>query len=200
MTAPYKAVQRADVIKLKSGRLFQDCLHLRAVLADDVRVIAAGFVNVVGKEIDLVVEQAAVERAEGAEGVGREKHFVGKIIGHHDLGPMHHRSHDEGEFMLAGAELVTLGNDVVFKRVRQREELPKHGLDLRVADDGDLGVTQGKLLDRCRVVRLHVGNDKIIELPSTQSVGEVFKKRAADGLVDGVEQNGLFVIEQICVV
>ena len=61
-------------------------------------------------------------------------------------------------------------------------------------------MTQGKLLDRCRVVRLHVGNDKIIELPSAQSVGEVFKKRAADGLVNGVEQNGLFVIEQICVV
>ena len=195
MTAPYKAVQRADVVKLKSGGLFQNCLDLCAVFADDVRVIAAGFVNVICEEIDLVVE-----RAEGAEGVGREKHFVGKIIGHHDLGPMHHRSHDEGEFMLAGAELVTLGNDVVFKRVRQGEELAEHGLDLRVADYGDLGVTQGKLLYRRSVVRLHVGNDKIIELPSAQSVGEVFKKRAADGLVDGVEQNGLFVIEQICVV
>ena len=89
---------------------------------------------------------------------------------------------------------------MVPERVRQGEELPEHGLYLRVADDGDLGVTQGKLLYRCRVIRLHVGNDKIIELPSAQSVGEVFKKRAADGLVNGVEQNGLFVIEQICVV
>ena len=103
MTAPYKAVQRADVVKLKSGRLFQNCLDLCAVFADDVRVIAAGFVNVICEEIDLVVEQMSVERAEGAEGVGREKHFVGQIVGHHDLGPMHHRSHDEGEFMPAGA-------------------------------------------------------------------------------------------------
>ena len=117
MTAPYKAVQRADVIKLKSGRLFQDCLDLRAVLADDVRVIAAGFVNVICEEIDLVVEQMSVERAEGAEGVGREKHFVGQIVGHHDLGPVDHGRHDEGELVLAGAELVTLGNDVVPERV-----------------------------------------------------------------------------------
>ena len=187
VAAPYKAVQGADVVKLKPGRLFQNCLHLRAVLADDVRVIAAGFVHVICEEIDLVVEQMAVERAEGAEGIGREKHFVGQIVGHHDLGPVNHGRHDEGELVLAGAELVAFGDDVVFKRIRQGEELAEHGLYLRVADDGDLGVAQGKLLDRCRMIRLHMRDHKVIKLSSAQSVGEVFKKRATDGLVDGVE-------------
>ena len=194
MAAPYKAVQRADVVELKPRRLFKNGLHLRTVFADDVGVIAPCFVDVVCEEIDLVIEQMAVERAEGAEGIGREEHFIGQVIGHHDLGPVYHRSHDEGKFVSAGTELIALGDDVVFKAVRQREKLTEHGLYLSVADDGDLGVTQRQLLDGGRVVGLHVRNDEVVEPSAAQCVGEVFKEGAAYGLVDRVEQNGFFVV------
>ncbi len=187
-------MQRADVIELEPRRLFEHRLHLRAVFADDVGVVAPRLVDVVGEEIDLVGEEVTVQGAEGAEGVGREEHPVAQVVGHHDLRPVHHRRHDEGELVPAGAQPVALCDDVVFKRVRQREELSEHGLYLIVAHDGQLGVAQRELLYGRRVVGLHVRDDEVVELPSVQRVGEVFKEGAADGLVDRVEQNGLFVV------
>ena len=62
VAAPDEAVQRANIVKLQPGRLFEHRLHLHAVFADDVGVVAACLVEVVCKEIDLVVEQVTVER------------------------------------------------------------------------------------------------------------------------------------------
>ena len=117
VAAPHEAVEGADIIKLKAGGLFEHGLHLRAVFADDIGVVAAGLVNVVGEEIDLVVEQMSVERAEGAESVGGEKYLVGGVIGHHDLRPVYHGRHDKGKLMTAGAEGVALFDNVVLKTV-----------------------------------------------------------------------------------
>lgn len=156
VAAPDKAVQRADIVKLESGGLFEHCLHLSAVFADDVCVVTASLVKVIRKEIDLVVEQVTVECAEGAEGIGGKQHLVGQVIGHHDLRPVHHGRHDEGEIMLAGRKRVALLHDVVLERVRQAEKLTEHGLYPVVAYDGDIGVAQRKLVNGGGVIRLHV--------------------------------------------
>ena len=71
--APDGAVQRADHLDFKPRGLFEQCLHLRAVFADDVGVVAAGIVEPFGPEIDLVGVQISVQRAEGAEGVGGDR-------------------------------------------------------------------------------------------------------------------------------
>ena len=47
----------------------------------------------------------------GAEGVGAEQGFLRGIIGHHDLRPVDHRGHDEGEGMPAGRERVHFLNE-----------------------------------------------------------------------------------------
>ena len=60
MTAPDKAVQRADVVKLQPGSLFEHRLHLSAVLADDVGVVAPCLGEVVGEEVHLVVKEVTV--------------------------------------------------------------------------------------------------------------------------------------------
>ena len=156
VAAPDKAVQRADIVKLEPGGLFEHGLNLSAVFADDVCVVTASLVEVISKEIDLVVEQVTVECAEGAEGIGGKQHLVGQVIGHHDLRPVHHGRHDKGEIMLAGRKRVALLHDVVLERVRQAEKLAEHGLYPVVAYDGDIGVTQRKLVNGGGVVRLHM--------------------------------------------
>ena len=58
----------ADAVDLDRGGLLEQGLHLRAVFADDVAVIAAGLVHIIAEEVDLIGEQRAVDRAERAEG------------------------------------------------------------------------------------------------------------------------------------
>ena len=200
VAAPDKAVQRADQGDVQRGGLLQDGLDLGAVLADDVGVVAAGLTEVLDEEVGFVVEQAAVKSAEGAEGVGGEKELVRLVIGHHDLGPVDHRGHDEVQIVPAGGEAVPLldQNDPLLQ-IRQ-EELGQHGFNLGVAENAGLRVTQQQALNGGGVVRLHVGDEQVVQLPATQGVGDVFKKDFVDGLVAGVKQNCFFVQKEIGVV
>ena len=63
------------------GGLGQHVLHVLAVLAHDVAVIATclGEPLLVLREVDLVGVDIAVKRVERAEGVGREQHAVGRV-------------------------------------------------------------------------------------------------------------------------
>jgi hypothetical protein len=71
--APHEAVERADIGDVQRRGLLEHRLDLGTVFAHDVGVVAAGLVQPVVHEIHLVGEHMAVERAEGAEGVGREE-------------------------------------------------------------------------------------------------------------------------------
>ena len=110
---------------------------------------------------------------------------------------MHHGRHDEGEAVLAAGEGVALGDDVVVERIGQLKELTEHGLDLCVANDGEVGVSERQLLDRCGVIRLHVRDHKVVKSSAAERVRNVLEKAAAHRLVDGVEQDGLFVQKQV---
>ena len=193
-------MQRADVLDVEPRGLAQHGLHLRAVLADDVGVVAAGLVYALVHEVHLVGEDAAVERAEGAEGVGGEEYLVRRVVGHHDLGPVDHRGHDEGEVVPPGAERVALGDDVQPRVEPGVEEVLEHRLYLGVADDGGLGVLLRHVGYGRGVVGLHVGDDQVVELAAAQLVGEVFEEVVADRLVDGIEQNGLLVFDEVGVI
>ena len=194
---PDKAVQRADVLDVEPGGLAQRGLHLRAVLADDVGVVAAGLVEVLVHEVALVGEDAAVERAEGAEGVRGEEYLVGLVVGHHDLGPVDHRGHDEGELVAAGGEAVALLDEVQPLGEVGGEEAREHVADLGVADYLRLGVAQGYVLDGGGVVGLHVGDDQVVEFAPSQLVGDVVEEVVGHGLVDRVEEDGLLVQDEV---
>ena len=200
VAAPDETVQRADIGDVELCGLLQHRLHLRAVLAHDVGVVAAGLVDAVGEEVDLIVEEPAVEGAEAAEGVRGEEDFVGGVVGHHDLGPVHHRRHDEGEAVAAGGEGVALLDEQDALREIHREKLRQHGLDLRVADDGGLGVARQHELQRRGVVGLHVVHHEIIELPPAELMGEVFEEHAVHGLVHGVEEHRLLIEQEVGVI
>ena len=198
--APDRAVQRADHLDLKSRGLFQQRLHLRAVFADDVGIVPAGVGEPFRAEIHLIRIQIAVQRAEGAEGIGRVERFRGRVIGHHDLRPVHHRGHDEGKGVSAGRERVHLLDELHAAVQIEREEVLHHRARLGVADDGYFRVTQDKLADGRGVVRLHMLHDEVVELPAREHMVDVFKEQAADRLIHSVDQDGLLVQQQIGVV
>ena len=92
LAAELRAVQRADRPDLQRGGLFQQPLHLRAVFADDVAVIAPRLVRpCVG----------IGQRAEIAESVRGKEHLLSVLIDGHDLRPMHHRRKHEMQRMAA---------------------------------------------------------------------------------------------------
>ena len=102
--------------------------------------------------------------------------------------------------MLAGRERVSLLDDLDLSGQIKVKELPEHGLHLGVADDGDLRIPGEKRLYGVGVVRLHMVDDQIIQLPAAQCVLYVFEKRLVHGFVHRVEQHGLLVLQQVGVV
>ena len=198
--APHRAVEGADIGDVQPGGLFQHSLDLGAVFAHNVGVVAAGLIKLLAHKIALVGEEPSVQGAEGAESVGREKDLVGLIVGHHDLGPVDHGGVDKGQLMLAHREAVPFLYHMQPSAQVQSEKLGQHGLDLGVADDLCLRVAQGNGFDGGGVVRLHMGDEEIIQSPSVQRVGHVFKEGGGHCLVHRVKQDGLFVQHQIGVV
>ena len=200
MAAPDEAVERADQGDVQAGGLLEDGLHLVAVLADDVGVVPAGLVEEVTHEVDLVVEEVAVQGAEGAEGVGGEEDLVRHIVGHDDLGPVDHLGRHEGQRMMAGLQGVALldrgGPGVHVKG----EELLQHGLGQTAADDLHVGIAQDDVLDAGGVVRLQVLHDQVVQLAAVQHGGDVFEEVVTDGAVDGVEEDGLVIQQQIGII
>ena len=85
-------VQAADGLDVQRGGLFQHGLHLHAVFADDADEVSSGL---------IVPGLIHVQSAEFAEAVGGEEYLVGGVIGHNDLGPVHHGGGDKGKRVLA---------------------------------------------------------------------------------------------------
>ena len=197
---PDEAVQRADHLDVEPGRLRQQRLHLRAVLADDIRVVAARLVKVIALKIDLVGENRAVQRAEAAERVCGKQDLVGQVVRHHDLRPVHHRRHDEGQLVAAGFQHVALRDDMGVRLDVEREELLDHRDDLRVTDNLHLRVARDELLQRGGMVGLHMVHDDVIERAAAERMLDVLEEHAAHGLVDRIEQDGLFIQQKIGVV
>ena len=198
--APHGTVQRADHADVERGGLLQQRLHLRAVLAHDVREVAAGVGQPVVLEVILVGKEVAAQRAEGAEGVGGEERAGGHVEAHHDLRPVDHRRHDEREGVLAEAERVALvhqdraGVDIELKVVLD------HVADLLVADDLRVGIAQHGVAQRLGVVGLHVMHHDVIERTAVQDVGHVLKELTGHGVIHRVEQDGLLVEQDVGVV
>ena len=198
--APDRTVQRADHADIKRSGLLEQRLHLRAVLADDVRVVAAGIGQPVVLKVILISVEVAAERAERAEGVGGKERASRGVKADHDLRPVHHRRHDVGKRVLAEAVGAALGHEDGAAVDVKGEVVADHVADLRVADDLRLGITAHGLLERLGVVRLHVVHDDVVQRTAAEHMGEIFKELTGDGLIHRVEQDGLLVEQDIGVV
>ena len=198
--APDRAVQRADHLNIERRGLLEDSLHLNAVLADDVGVIAACVVHPDVVERDLVIENIACQRTERAECVRREQDLVFFVVGDHDFRPVYHRRENEMQGMLAGGELVAFLDDERAVGNIEVVELREHLRRLCGADQLGLRVAAHDRVDHRAVVRLHMLHDHVIERAAVQRVDNVFDILAADGLVRRIHQHGLVIEQDIAVV
>ena len=94
-------------------------------------------------------------------------------------------------------------NDVAFldqidlvREVRE-EELPEHRLDLGVADDAGFWVAQKQAFDSGGVVRLHMGDEQVIQFPPAEGVCDVLKEYFIHGFVNRVKQDCFFIQKEI---
>ena len=193
-------MQRADHADVERGGLLEQRLHLCAVLADDVRIVAAGIGQPVVLKVILIGIEVAAERAERAEGVGGKERAGRGVKADHDLRPVHHRRHDKGKRVLAEAVGAALGHEDGTAVDVKGEVVADHVADLRVADDLRLGVAAHGLLERLGVVGLHVVHDDVVQRAAAEDMGEIFKELTGDGLIHRVEQDGLLVEQDIGVV
>ena len=193
-------MQGAEHLHRQGGGLFQQGLHGSAVFAHDVGVIAAGIVQPVPLKVHLVGKNSAVQRAEGAEAVGRVQGAGGLVKAHHHLGPVHHGGHGEPQGVAAGAQGAALGHDHLPVGPVGAEELPQHGAGFGVYHQLQVGPEGGQPGDLGAVVRLHVADDQIIQRAAGQQGGKVLQPGLGHGGIHRIQQQGLFVQDQVGVV
>ena len=156
-------MEGANHIDFESGGFFQEGLHLSAIFAHDIGIIATGFIGIVVMEIYFIGEDCTVEGAEVSECVCREEGAGGGIVGDHDFRPVHHGSHDEVESVFARGEGIVFGDDEGFGGGWERIELfDEIGGEL-VEDEGDIGMEGEDGFDGGGVIRLDMLEDEIVE-------------------------------------
>ena len=189
-------MERADGLDVQRSGLFQQSLHLRAVLAHDVQVVAAGLAGPVGLLVELC------HRAEAAKAVGREEDFFGGLIAHHDLGPVDHRCEHESQGVGAQRKaLAVLHDDAALLGDGLCAEELLHILEgLGVAHHLHLGVEGGETGHIRAVVRLHVVDNEVGGLLPCQCLGDVCQPLVGSAVVHGVEDGGLLVPDDVRVV
>ena len=143
----------------------------------------------------MVVEYAAVRRAEHAESVAREKHAVGRIVAHHRLGPVHPRRKDELQIMIPQRKRVAV---LDLDQIGQLAEVGfQNAESFRIAHDPHVGILADQVLDLARMVKLHVMNDQIVERASLERIGQPVQIAAVAAALDGIHQGALLVLDQV---
>ena len=200
--SPHGTMQRADKFDLiqQAGSLLQQGLHLRAVLAHNIGIVAAGIVDPVAVKVHLVGKEGAVQRAEGAEGVRGEERTVCGVEGNKNLRPVHHRGGEEGEGMLPEAQGRAFLDLDALMVAGGEAELLHHREGLRGGNHLHLRIAQQDFLDGSAVIRLHVVDHQIVERTAREDVIEIFQQLAAGGPVHRIEQDSLFIRQHISVV
>jgi len=191
-----RAVEGADGLDVQRGRLFQQGLNLRAVLAHDVQEVAAGLAGPIGVCIVFC------HGAEAAEAVGGEEDLLGGLVADHDLRPVDHGGKNEGQGVGTQAQALAVldHNAAVLGDGIGPEELLHIQERLGVAHHLHLGVEGGEAGHIRAVVRLHVADHQVIRLASGQCLGQVGKPGLRGTVVHRIQNGGLFVQNDIGIV
>ena len=145
----------ANPLEIETSQLLQRHLHLDAVLAHNVGVVA-NHLREVGLNVHLTVEYTAVQCPEASEGIAREERAALGLVSHHCFGPVHHRDEVEAQVHALQAELAPFGH--AERRAALAVVAFGHLQRLLVAHQADVGVNLANQSDAPRMVGLHVIN------------------------------------------
>ena len=200
--APHGTVQRGNGLDGQGGGLFQHSLHLHAVLAHNVGIIAAGIVQPFAGKVYLVSEQGALQGTKGAKSIGAEQGAGGGVKGHHHFRPVYHGGHHKGQLVLAQVQRVALfyHQGIVNGGAVGRVVHLQHGQGFGVHHQAQVRPAHQHGFDHGGVVRLHVVHDQIVQLAAIQGGGNVLQELCANAGIGSVQQGGFLVQNHIGVV
>ena len=102
--------------------------------------------------------------------------------------------------MFSEGELVPLLHQEPSLLRKSIEKLLYHLEGLCIGYDECGGIPPEHLIDQGAVVRLHMVDDEIVELPPGEGVFHIFKVLAPDGLIATVEKRSLLIQDEIGIV
>lgn len=200
IASPDRSVQRAKHFDVNGTGFGENGLNLRSVLANNIGEVTSGIGQPVALKVDFVVEEHAVQSAEGAESIGREEHAIGRVKGHHDLRPVNHGSIDKEQIVFAEREGVKFVDDLFFRIAKVKLELIHHLESLFGGDNGGFRMGLMHQADGGAVIRLHMVDDDVIEWTASKSLFNIVQVLIAIIPVDGIEDRGFFVQQHVGVV
>ena len=195
--APDGPVRGRDDPDVDAGEFRNSALDHGAVFPDDIGEVAQDLVFEIS-DVNFIVEDTAVERAEAAEGIAGEEDAIGRIIGHHRLGPMHHGREMKTQLMLAQIERIAIVDDVNI--LRDAVEFFEKTDGLLVADDREVRKVIEQQAHRTGVIRLHVVDDEIVDRTLSQRLQDLHAKVIEGGVLDRIDERDLVVADDGAVV
>ena len=192
-------VERADHGNVEGGKFLEQVLHLDAVFADDIEIVAA---CLAGPVVVFRHEEAGVRHgAETAEGVGREENLLRSLIRNHHFRPVDHGGHEETQAMAAEFEGIAFldGERAAFER-DAFEELRKHLERGRRSHELDAGIGLQHPGNQRGVVGFHVMDHQEVGLAVAEGIGQVGFPFFALACVGRIEHGDFLVKDYVGVI
>ena len=184
-------MQGTDDGNIQSGSLFQQSLHLCAVLANNADIIAAGFICPIFFHVQC---------AKFAETVSGKQHLVIGIVSYNDFRPVDHGSGDKSQNMLTQIQCVAFTNHNAAICIVGTEEVLHHAKSLDGRDDGCFRIQVQEVGHIGRVVGLHVLHHQVIRLALAQDLLQVIQPFMGEILIYCVHDGDLVVQDHIGVI
>ena len=148
-------MKRTDAFDIKRSNLLQNSLYVLAELAHDSKIIAASFASPAFRIFDIVCSKLA-------KGICGKQHFVLRIVGKHDFGPMHIGSADITKRATAKIKLIAfLAHNLAIREIGA--EISSHHLEGHLRSHNvRVRITIHESNDARRMVGLHMMHYKVI--------------------------------------
>ena len=192
-------MERTEHLNRNCRCFFKEFLNKWTIFSNDICEISSGIINPVSVKIHFIIEQLTVKRTKAAESVCREKNTICRIKCHHSLRPVYHRSSYKCYSMFTKTFCISFFNKLFTVFNFKTKLMHKHECFF-IADNFTIWIANKNFFHRRCMVRFHMVYQKIIQISSSQYFFHILQKFSASGPVNCVEQNCLFIHEQIGVI